>query len=111
MIRTLKRSIRIYMTNKNTHKYAESLQSFVDSYNATKHRSIGMAPEEVTLDNVWIAKSNRPLEDWERRMPGRGYELLQVGDLVRLSGSSKPFANRELNHRWTEAVFIIQKVK
>ena len=99
------------MTDMNTHEYAPSHQLFVDTYNLTKHRSIGMAPAEVTLDNVVLAKYNRPLEDWERQVPVKPLEPLQVGDLVRLSGSSKPFANRELNHRWTETVFIIEKVK
>ena len=111
VIRTLKRSIRAYMTDKNTHKYEASLQLFVDTYNLTKHRSIGMAPADVTPDNVACAKYNRPLQDWERQVPDKSREPLHVGDLVRLSGSSKPFANRELNHVWTETLFVIQKVK
>ena len=36
------------MTLKNTKRYIDVLQDLVDSYNRSKHRSIGMAPKDVT---------------------------------------------------------------
>jgi len=45
--RTLKTKMYKYFTFKNI----DVLQDLVDSYNATYHRSIGMAPNEVNATN------------------------------------------------------------
>jgi len=49
--RTLKTKLYRYFTFKNTRRYIDILQDLVDSYNATRHRSINMSPEEVTVVN------------------------------------------------------------
>ncbi|CAG7733734.1 unnamed protein product, partial [Allacma fusca] len=47
-IRTLFSKLQRYMTLKNTKRIVEVLPDFTSAYNATKHRSIGMAPNEVS---------------------------------------------------------------
>ena len=46
----------VFFSAANTLRFDYQLQSLVQGYNATRHRSIGMAPEDVTWDNeeaVW----------------------------------------------------------
>ena len=49
--RTLKDRLYRYFTAKNTLSYKEALPLVVEGYNASLHKSIGMAPEEVTIEN------------------------------------------------------------
>lgn len=49
--RTLKERIYRYFTYKNTNRYVDVLPDILHSYNSTWHRSIGMAPVEVTKEN------------------------------------------------------------
>ena len=54
--RTLKLRMYRYFTAANTLCYEDVLQSLVRGYNATRHRSIGMAPKDVNWKNeraVW----------------------------------------------------------
>ena len=53
---TLKERLYRYFTAANTLRFADELPQLVQGYNATCHRSIGMAPKDVTWDNeeaVW----------------------------------------------------------
>ena len=49
--RTLKEKMYRYFTAKNTRRYVDVLQDIIYSYNHSYHRSIGMAPANVTPDN------------------------------------------------------------
>ena len=54
--RTLKTKIWRYFTDKETRRYVDVLQQLVESYNMTKHRTIGVAPSNVTKENeqeIW----------------------------------------------------------
>jgi len=55
--RTLKTKMYKYFTFKNTLRYIDVLQDLVDSYNATYHRSIGMAPNDVNATNKQLFRS------------------------------------------------------
>ena len=68
--RTLKERLYRYFTAANTLRFDDKLPQLVEGYNATRHRSIGMAPKDVTWDNeeaVWKRlyekrlKEKRPL--------------------------------------------------
>lgn len=52
VIRTLKGKIFRFLTHNNTWRYLDALSDVVASYNASYHRSIGMAPENVTNADV-----------------------------------------------------------
>ena len=49
--RTLKQKMYSYFTAKRARRYVDVLPDLIDSYNNTYHRTIGMAPSEVTTDN------------------------------------------------------------
>jgi hypothetical protein len=49
--RTLRSKMYRYFTFKSTQRYTDVLQSLVDSYNGSFHRSIKMAPRDVCVDN------------------------------------------------------------
>lgn len=49
--RTLKERMFRYMTSSGSRRYIDVLDDLVCAYNKSKHRSIGMAPVEVTEDN------------------------------------------------------------
>ena len=54
--RTMKDRMYRYFTARNTYRYVDALPALVQGYNVTRHRSIGMAPRDVTWANqpqVW----------------------------------------------------------
>ena len=56
MIKTIKTKIHRYFTHNQSYNYLKDLQKFVNSYNKTYHRTIGMPPDKVTkgkVTNLW----------------------------------------------------------
>lgn len=56
VIKTIKTRIYRFMTYQQGYEYINKLQTFVKSYNATYHRTIGLAPKNVNNKNetaVW----------------------------------------------------------
>lgn len=103
--RTLKTKMYRYFTFRNTYRYVDVLQELVDSYNNTRHSSIGMAPNEVTSANESLVRSRLyPLKS-ESGKPRWRYD---VGDTVRiaLSRHDAPFA-KGYEHKWTRELFRI----
>jgi len=85
--RTLKRKMYRYFTFKNTWRYIDILQDLVDSYNATRHRSIGMSPDEVTVANDAMVRSRLyPIKSVAKK------PRYASGDTVRIAVGRRPFA-------------------
>jgi hypothetical protein len=76
--RTLKSRLYRYMTHHRTNRWIDALDDVVESYNASYHRSIGTAPDDVTSGNE---------EEIARRLyppkPPLRYNY-DVGDRVRI---------------------------
>ena len=103
--RNLKSKLWRYFTRHDTLTYVDILDSVVDVYNRTPHRSIGMAPDDVTSGNkarVWLCLYADPVVYKE--------PSLQVGDTVRISKARRTFKKSYLPH-WTEEIFNIVKWK
>ena len=103
--RTLKTKLWCYFTHHDTLTYTDILESVVDVYNHTPHRSIGMAPNDVTSANkgrVWLQLYADP-------MPYKEHTL-HVGDTVRISKARRAFKKGYLA-QWTEEIFTIVKRK
>ena len=99
--RTLKQRMYRYFTARNTRTYVDVLPQLLDGYNRSFHRSIGMAPCNVTYKNegsVWTKL-------YGKRMKSRPRPKLKVGDWVRLSKKHRPFKKG-----WMEEVFVVQYV-
>ena len=105
--RTLKQRIYRYLTAHNTSRYVDVLQPLIDTYNQAYHRSIGMAPHQVTTQTV--------PEVWDRLYGPRLDQKTpppkcQVGDRVRLNKKHRPFKKGYLPG-WTEEVFVVTHVR
>ena len=99
--RTLKTKLWRYFTHHDTLTYTDILESVVDVYNHTPHRSIGMAPNDVTSANkgrVWFRLYADPMPYKE--------PTLRVGDTVRISKARRAFKKGYLA-QWTEEIFTI----
>ncbi|KAJ8030073.1 hypothetical protein HOLleu_29649 [Holothuria leucospilota] len=99
--RTLKSRMWKYFTANNTLKYVDILDDLVKAYNRSHHRSIGMAPHDVSPQNS--------LQVWRRLYPTKQKAYpsqLEVGDTVRISMVARPFLKGYLP-RWTEELFTV----
>ncbi|KAL9977088.1 hypothetical protein ACROYT_G014457 [Oculina patagonica] len=104
--RTLKDRKYRWFTASNQLCYTNVLQDLVKSYNNSKHRSIGMTPNQVTAKNekrVWLNLYGKKLKEWKK-------PKLKVGDRVRLNKKHRPFKKSYLPG-WTEEVFLIREAK
>ena len=103
--RTLKSKLWRYFTKHDTLSYLDVIQSVVDVYNHSPHRSIGMAPLDVTTQNkanIWFRLYADPVEYKDSG--------LQVGDSVRISKARRTFGKGYLP-QWTEEIFTISERK
>lgn len=102
VIRTMKERMYRYFTEKSTHKYTDILQDLVAAYNDSKHRTLGIAPNEVSKTNkasLWKKMFQYTPDD------GAKYRF-NVGDTVRLSNATETF-EKGYEQRWTDEIFII----
>jgi hypothetical protein len=101
--RTLKNKMWRYFSEMGNHQYLEVLQELVTSYNATKHRSIALAPMQVSMDNERVV--------WERlykvKHPSPPLKFT-TGMQVRLSKFKRHFEKGYLPN-WTDEVFVVVK--
>ena len=105
--RTLKSRMYRYFTSANTYKYLNVLQALVRGFNESFHRSIGMKPSEVTLENasdVWDTLHGKKLKQQRKLKP-----RFRVNDRVRLNEKSRMFKKGYLPG-WTDEVFIVSNV-
>jgi hypothetical protein len=88
------------MTHRCTNRWIDALDDIVKSYNSTHHRSIGMAPNDVTPGNE---------EDISRRLYPPKLPLRYkygAGDRVRITKYRHVFQKGYLPN-WTQEVFEI----
>ena len=104
--RTLKERLYWYFTAANTLRFDDVLPQLVQGYNVTRHRSIGMAPRNVTRENE-EAVGKRLYEKWlkAKRPPPK----FKVGDRVRLNKIHRTFEKGYLPGG-TEEVFVVHRV-
>ena len=100
--RTLKTRMFRYFTARHTNRWIDVLQSLVDSYNKSYHRTIGMSPNDVTGDNAQkIAERMFPLKEspkWK----------FQVGDTVRITVYKHIFVKGYVQN-WTDEIYVISE--
>ena len=83
--RTLKMRMWRYFTKHQTWRYIDVLQDLVQSYNNTPHRSIGMAPSQVSAKNqeeVWLRLYGHD---------GKGVSKFRVSNRMRISKFKRLF--------------------
>ena len=104
------------MVAKNSHKWVDQLQNVTDSYNKSFHRSINMAPIDVTKEDsnkLWMLqyeKNKKPkikLESKPKHPPKpKNPFKFKLNDHVRLSDIKIPF-KKEYDETWTREDYII----
>jgi hypothetical protein len=103
--RTLKGRMFKFFTAKNTYRYVDVLQSFIDGYNNTVHRSIKMKPVSVR-ERHQVAIRQRL---YGKRTVRKKYKYM-IGDLVRITKSRLTFSRGYLPN-WSEEIFVIHDRK
>jgi transposase InsO family protein len=96
VIRTLKSKIYRYMTLKSTKRYVGVLPALVNSYNSSKHRSIGMAPKDVTENSINITTS----------ISANIHHRFTLGQRVRIALEKTTFS-RGYTPNWSRELFWI----
>ena len=107
--RTLKSKMWHYFTKTGSYRWVDVLPTLMSTYNASLHRSIGMAPTNVTKDvehELWTRQEEKGPQIVTSRQPKTKFV---VGDHVRLSKARTVFAKGYLPN-WTEEIFTVIQV-
>ena len=99
-LRALKNKIYKYMTSISKNAYIDKLDSIVNEYNNTYHRTIKMNP--IDLKNNTFINIGKEVNDKDPKF--------KVGDHVRISKHKSIFA-KGYTPNWSEKVFIIKEIK
>jgi len=100
---TLKTKMYKYFTFKNTLRYIDVLRDLVDSYNATYHRQIEMAPNDVNATNEQLVRSRlyppkKPIVRWH----------FAPGDIVCITKARHTPFDKGYKQQWTRELFRVQ---
>jgi len=100
--RSLKTRMYRYFTARNTNRWIDALQGFIDSYNKSYHRTIGMSPNDVIVGNEQqIAERMYPpkvIPKWN----------FQLGDTVRITIYKHVFV-KGYKQNWSEEVYTVSE--
>lgn len=100
--RTIKSKIFRYLTRHNTNRWIDAIDDFVNAYNNSYHRTIGMAPIEVNADNEDAVARRmyppKPKLHWKYK----------IGDTVRIPKYKHVFQKGYLPN-WTEEIFRVNE--
>src|SRR5277367_6372910 len=107
--RTLKSKMWRYFTSHGSYRWVDVLPELLRLYNASVHRSIGMAPNDVNDDvehELWLKQERKGPQKVTNKEPTTRFE---VGDEVRLSKAKQVFTKGYLPN-WTEEIFTLSRV-
>jgi transposase InsO family protein len=102
--RTIKGRIYKLMTASNSSRYIDKLNEIVKGYNASKHRSIGMAPRQVTVRNMKEVADR--LYGNEKIDTIKNRPKFDVGDTVLIT-RDKDIYGRGYTQNWVSELFTI----
>lgn len=106
--RTFKLLIYKHLTANKTNRYIGELQNLVKSYNSAVHRTIGMAPNEVTTKNQHVVFER--IYGAERRSTAARAPRFQVGDAVLITVPWTKF-RRGYSEMWNREIFRVVDIK
>jgi hypothetical protein len=103
-IRTLKTKLWFYFFSHNTRKWIDVLPEVVATYNATKHRTLKMTPDDARLpkNKLRVLETHRPLVI--------GTPKYKIGDWVRISRTKDTF-EKGFYPNWSFEVFQVVGVR
>ena len=106
--RTIKTKLGKYFTANRSYRYVDVLQDLIDLYNATKHRSIKMTPNEAKLPknhdrvfrNLYGARMQELGEEKAKFKPGQKVRVaLELGAFDKKYGIN-----------WTDDIYTVKEV-
>lgn len=104
--RTLKERMWTKFTANNTRKWIKILQSLIDDYNDTKHRTIKMTPNKASN----IKNEDDVLYNIENVKPIKvSRAKLSIGDFVRIARIKGTF-EKGAEPNWSREIFKVSKV-
>jgi len=104
--RTFKTRMFRAFTDRKSYRYVDILQNLVDGYNSSKHRSIGMAPNDVNLANQNIVRKML----FPRIQKRLQRNLLKIDQSVRVT-RKKGIFQKGYEQTFSDEVFKITEVK
>lgn len=107
--RTLKTKMWRYFSSKNTYRYLDILPKLVTSYNNSRHRTIGMAPSQVTKAKeleIWKRLAGDEITKGSSSVP----QKFEVGDQVRMAKWKGSF-EKGYAPNWTEEFFKVTEAQ
>jgi hypothetical protein len=109
VIKTIKTKIYRYFTFKRAYEYVNELNSFAEGYNKTVHRTIDMAPVDVTENNseevrVATYMSRKPVSKPPKTLRFR----FKIGQHVRITHLRNVFT-RQYDDKWTGEIFEVAR--
>lgn len=102
--RTLKNKMWMQFSLRGSYKWLDILNDLVAAYNSSKHRTIGMKPNEVTA-----AKVETLLKRLQPRERSRKIPKFRIGDKVRISKNKHVF-EKGYTPNWTTEIFTVDRV-
>lgn len=102
--RTLKNKMWMQFSLRGSYKWLDILNDLVAAYNSSKHRTIGMKPNEVTA-----AKVETLLKRLQPRKRSRKIPKFRIGDKVRISKNKHVF-EKGYTPNWTTEIFTVDRV-
>ena len=106
--RTIKTKLWRYFTANSTHKYIDILEPLIERYNNTKHRSIGMTPNEAIIPGN-RSKVFKHLYTKKMEILGEQKPKFKVGEMVRLAVQKDHFEKSYIIN-WSDKVYSIKQV-
>ena len=105
--RTIKTKMYKQFTRQNNTVYIDILPKILSSYNNSKHRSIGMTPNQARKPENYGMAYFHSYGDLE----APGAPAFAIGDRVRISKYKRKTFDKGYTPNWTEEVFIIDKIQ
>ena len=115
--RTLKEKLWRYFTHKRTYRYLDVLDQVVSSYNRTFHKTLKMAPADVSSENseTIFYRHDLPTKEqikavWKNKTDARrsDTDVIAPGDRVRMLRAKGPF-DKGYEGNWKEEVVNVAK--
>ena len=105
VIRTLKTRFARYFTESGTTRWINILEPFINNYNNTYNRSIGMSPNDVTLENADQVRNN--LYGKDNSKPDC---KLKLNDLVRIPLEKNIFS-KGYERSWSTHTYLVSRIQ
>ena len=105
LIRTLKSRLEKYFVKNKTKRWIDVLPQFIENYNNTPHRSLGMTPNQVTDDNA-----DRVFKKMFPDIHLQAKPRLKIGDLVRKLKLKTVF-DKGYKQTWSDEIFKVTQIK